>query len=66
MDDEYDPLDDFDLPVGALPLEAADVCDDPYECAGAPPPFDEIVRFHPHDAAILAALRGDAEALGAG
>ena len=66
MDDEYAPLDDFDLQADALPAEAADACDDLYECAGDPPPLDEIVRVHPHDAAILAALRGDADALDPG
>lgn len=66
MEDENAPLDGIDPQADALPDEAADVCDDLYECAGDPPPLDEIVRFHPHDAAILAALRGDADALDPG
>lgn len=60
-DDEADlPADEALSELDAAPLEPPDEYAGLYEFAGCYPWLDGIVQAHPHDAMLLAALRGEA------
>lgn len=60
IDDEVDLLVEEALcALGAAPLDPPDEDERACEFAGEDPWLEHIVRAHPHNAAVLASLRGE-------